>query len=83
MSEEFDYRKGTIGVVCPDCDKEITEYELNKFNPKLFQKNKEPAITIKELEKWLATHDDYFFKPHHTELLSWAKKRAKEGEEQE
>lgn len=70
MSEKvlgFDYRKGTIGMICPFCDSEISEYDINKFNPKLFPKKlvpvclKSESIDIKRLKEYCGRKQFFSF----------------------
>ena len=35
-----------------------------------------PVVSVEWLKKWCKEHQDYFFKPHHKDLLSAVEKEA-------
>ena len=77
--EKFDYRKGTIALICPNCDKEITESEVNEFTGKeVFPKKLVPVISIKRLEELCKENDWTSSKYALAVLLSKAKEEAVE-----
>lgn len=50
--KEFDYRIGTIAVICPNCDCEISETDINEFREKeIFSKKRVPIVSIKKCVK--------------------------------
>ena len=39
------------------------------------------SVDLKALKEWCEKNNDYFFKPHHNELIKWAEKEAKKKNE--
>jgi len=56
---------------------EITVYESELVSVHLASE----SVDLKALKEWCEKNNDYFFKPHHNELIKWAEKEAKKKNE--
>jgi len=53
--------------------KRVTELKRKEVPVRLVSE----SVGLEALKEWCKENQDYFFKPHHKELIEWAEKEAK------